>query len=267
MSTEPEGDRMRRFEDKIVLVTGAARGIGQATAVRLAEEGASVACVDLNVEGLAKTAAKLDAVYAADAGGATYITLECDVGDEAQVKATVAAVIERFERLDVLCNIAGILRSDHTHELSTEAWNTIIRVNLTGAFLFCREALPHLGKKKGSNIVNMASSAALGSHPWMAAYAASKGGLVSMTKAIAAEYVMQGLRANCIAPGGIATPLHGQFRIPEGAKAQLISKAVPFQKYVGPEYVASTVAFLASDDARYMTGTLMRVDGGALASP
>jgi NAD(P)-dependent dehydrogenase (short-subunit alcohol dehydrogenase family) len=232
---------MRRFEGKIALVTGAASGIGKATAARLAEEGATVAAVDLkDVEHV------------------------CDVSDEAQVAATVAAVVGKHGRLDVLCNVAGILRADHTHELSLEHWDRILRVNLTGTFLMCRAAIPHLLESKGV-IVNTSSTSALGSHPWMAAYAASKGGIIALTKTIAVEYVKQGLRANCVCPGGVATPLHGQFRMPKGADVELLRGAMPLVPYVGPEHAASVIAFLASDDARYITGTEVRADGGALS--
>jgi NAD(P)-dependent dehydrogenase (short-subunit alcohol dehydrogenase family) len=138
---------MRRFEGKVALVTGAASGIGKATAARLAEEGAKVATIDVTE------------------GGADF---RCDVSDEAEVARTVAAVIARFERLDVVCNVAGILRADHTLDLTLDNWNRILRVNLTGTFLVCRATLPHLVQTKG-NIVNTSSTAALGSHPWMAA--------------------------------------------------------------------------------------------------
>jgi NAD(P)-dependent dehydrogenase (short-subunit alcohol dehydrogenase family) len=232
---------MKRFEGKVCLVTGAASGIGKATAARLAEEGAIVEPVDLK-----------DVAHV------------CDVSDEAQVAATVAAVVAKHDRLDVLCNVAGILRADHTHELSLEHWDRILRVNLTGTFLMCRAAIPSLVKSKGV-IVNTSSTAALGSHPWMAAYAASKGGIIALTKTIAVEYVKQGLRANCVCPGGVATPLHGQFRMPKGADVELLRGAMPLVPYVGPEHAASVIAFLASDDAKYITGTEVRADGGALS--
>ncbi len=249
---------MRRFEGKVCLVTGAASGIGCATAMRLASEGAKVCAVDVQEERLhKKTGAKLEAL------GAEFLLRTCDVSDETQVVATVAAAVEHFGRLDVLCNIAGILRCDHTHEIRLEDWQRILDVNLTGTFLMCREAIPHLLETKG-NIVNMASNSALGSHPWMAAYSASKGGVVSLTKAIAAEYPKQGIRANAVCPGGISTPIHGQFSLPDGADLELIKKAVPYVPYVGPEWAASVVVFLASEDACYMNGTALRVDGGAL---
>jgi NAD(P)-dependent dehydrogenase (short-subunit alcohol dehydrogenase family) len=249
---------MRRFEDKMALVTGAASGIGAATALRIADEGGSVACMDIDLEGAAATAA------AVEERGVGSMALRCDVGNADEVDATVNAAVEGFGKLDVLCNIAGILRADHSHELSLENWDNILRVNLTGTFLMCRAAIPHLLAQKGA-IVNMSSTAALGSHPWMAAYAASKGGILSLTRCLSVEYIKQGLRVNAACPGGINTPLHSQFSFPDGADPQLLKGAIPHMSYAGPEAVAALVAFLASADASYIHGTELRVDGGALS--
>lgn len=251
---------LRRFDGKIALVTGAASGIGQATAIRLAAEGGTVACVDIDEAGLAKTLDQL----APPGGDREHMLLTCDISQAAQVQATIDAVVARYGALDVLCNVAGVLRSDHTHELKLEDWQRVIDINLTGTFLMCQAALPHLLKARGS-IVNTSSTAAKGKHPWMAAYAASKGGVLSLTKVLAAEYVRQKLNVNVVIPGGIATPLHNQFAMPKGADPRLIQAAIPLVKYVGPEYAASAIAFLASDDARYMNGAEVRVDGGALS--
>jgi len=250
---------MQRFQDKLALVTGAASGIGQATALRLAEEGANVACVDVNAEGLASTCESITGL------GRQAIALECDVSDEAAVAKTVRAAVDALGGLNVLCNVAGILRADHTHELALADWDRVLRINLTGTFLMCRAAIPHLLANKGNNIVNTSSTSALGSHPWMAAYAASKGGILSLTNVIAVEYVKKGLRCNAVCPGGVSTPLHSQFKMPKDADPQLLQGAIPLVPYVGPKHAASAIAFLASDDARYITGTHFRVDGGALS--
>jgi len=246
---------MKRFEGKTALITGAARGIGRATAQRLSSEGASVACLDLNAEGLAETVAGLDGPAKA---------FPCDISDPAQVAAAVGGAVEAFGGLDVLCNIAGVLYTANTHEMTLEAWNRVMSINLTGTFLMCREAIPHLLKTRG-NIVNMSSTAALGGHPWMSAYAASKGAILSMTRSLSVEYVKKGLRVNAIVPGGIATDMHNDFAIPEGGDPMLIQRIVPHVKYVGPEYVASAIAFVASDDGKYMNGADLRVDGGMLS--
>lgn len=251
---------MQRFADKVALITGAASGIGQATAVRLASEGARVACVDVNTDGLAQTAGKVT-----EAGGEAPWTARCDVGDPASVAEVVGKTVAQFGKLNVLCNVAGVLRSEHTHEADLDHWERILRINLTGTFLMCRAALPHLLAGKGNNIVNVSSTAALGSHPWMAAYAASKGGVLSFTKVLAVEYAKKKLRANAICPGGINTPFHAQFSMPAGADPELLKGAIPFVPYVGPEHVASVIAFVASDDGRYVNGEEIRVDGGALS--
>jgi NAD(P)-dependent dehydrogenase (short-subunit alcohol dehydrogenase family) len=249
---------MKRFENKVVLVTGGASGIGRACALRLAAEGASVFAGDVQ-------AAALDAT-AKDARelGAACETALLDVTDEAAVREAVAACVARFGRLDVLCNVAGILRFDHTHELALADWSRVLAVNLTGTFLLCREAIPHLLATRG-NIVNMASTAGMTGHPWSAAYAASKGGVLAFTRSIAVEYAGQGVRANAICPGSIETPIKQAFRIPEGANPKLVRRIMPLTGFAGPEKVANLVAFLASEEGSHITGEEIRIDGGALS--
>ncbi|MFO0692783.1 MAG: SDR family oxidoreductase [Polyangiales bacterium] len=249
----------RRFENTNILVTGAASGIGQASAIRFAQEGGNVACLDLNEEGAKKTAemcAKL---------GVKALAYKVDVTNQAEVKATVDKAVEDLGGIKVLAHIAGALKTYHTHLMTPEEWHRIIDINLHGTFYVNHAALPHLLKNRFSSIVNMASTAAIGSHPWMSAYAAAKGGVVSFTRALYIEYVKQGLRANSVVGGGIATGLHAEFKVPEGGDAKLLQGAMPFVKFVGPEHAASVIAFLASDDARYVNGTEVRADGGALS--
>lgn len=249
---------MRRFEEKVVLITGAASGIGRATAVRLGQEGARLFLCDVQQEALEETG-KL----AADGGAAVEVCL-CDVSDPAAVDATVAACIERFGRIDVLCNVAGILQFGHSHEFPVEDWNRILAVNLTGTFLMCRAALPHLVESRG-NIVNIGSTAGLAGHPWTAAYSASKGGVHSLTAGLAIEYGRQGVRANAICPGSIDTPITKAFHVPEGADARLVYRIMPLDEHRPPEVVASTVAFIASDEAVHINGETLRVDGATLS--
>lgn len=249
---------MQRFDGKVVLVTGAASGIGRATVERLASEGAAVACVDLQPEAVEAAAKE------AREAGATASAHVCDVSDPQEVERTVAAVVGEHGRLDVLCNVAGILHFDNSHELSLETWRRILDVNLTGAFAMCQNALPHL-LASGGNIVNVSSTAALAGHAWMAAYSASKGGLLALTNTLAVEYGRQGVRCNAVCPGSIDTPMTKQFTLPDGGDAKLLSRIMALDRPRGPETAASVIAFLASDDAVHVNGEQVRCDGGCLA--
>ena len=249
---------MRRFDDKVVLITGAASGIGRACALRLAEEGASLALADLQGEGLEATAKRAREL------GAACETRFVDVADEESVRALVAGAAAHFGRLDVVCNVAGILRFDHTHELALADWSRLLAINLTGTFLVCREAIPHLLATRG-NIVNIASTAGMRGHPWTAAYSASKGGVIALTCGIAIEYAKQGLRANAICPGSIETPITQAFQVPDGADAKLVRRMMPLTGFAGPEKIAGALAFLASEEGSHLTGETLRIDGGALS--
>ncbi len=251
---------MKRFEGKKVVITGAASGIGRATADRIAEEGGTVALMDVNVEGVEQAAKEVAAKF-----GVTAHHYGMDVTNSAQVTAAIDEAAADMGGLDTLLHIAGALKTFRTHEMSDEDWHKIIAINLHGTFYVNRAALPHLLENRFSAIVNMASTSAIGKHPWMAAYAASKGAVVSFTRALYIEYVKQGLRANCVIGGGFATPLHASFKMPEGGDMSLMQGAMPLVKMAGPAHAASVIAFLASDDARYINGTEVRADGGALS--
>jgi meso-butanediol dehydrogenase/(S,S)-butanediol dehydrogenase/diacetyl reductase len=249
---------MRRFEDRVVLITGASSGIGRATAERLAEEGARLFLVDVAAQALEETAKRTR-----ELGAETEIS-HCDVSDAAAVDAAVGNAAQRFGSLHVLCNVAGILQFGHTHEFPRSDWSRVLSVNLDGVFFACQAAIPHLLETRG-NIVNMASTAALAGSPWAAAYAASKGGVLALTRCLAIEYGKQGLRANAVCPGSITTPMTGKFHFPDGADRKLVYRMMPLDEFRGPETVASTVAFLASDDAAHINGVALRVDGATLS--
>jgi NAD(P)-dependent dehydrogenase (short-subunit alcohol dehydrogenase family) len=235
-----------RFDGRVAIVTGAASGIGRATADRLADEGAIVVRADIAKEGLDD-----DAIVG-------------DVSDPTFAPLLVTQTVERHGRLDVLANVAGILRTANTHEHSLDTWDQVLAINLTGTFLCCRAAIPELLKTSG-NIVNVSSTAALAGHPWAAAYSASKGGVLALTRTIAVEYGRRGVRCNAVCPGSIQTPITKDFEFPEGADMDLVRRIMALDKARGPETVAAAIAFLASDDAAHVNGEHVRVDGATLS--
>ena len=240
---------MQRFERKVALVTGAASGIGKATVDRLVDEGASVVALDVHD-------------FDAPAGVATRVG---DVSDPAVAEEAVAAAVDAFGALHVLANVAGILRTSHTHEHSLEVWDRVLAINLTGTFLMCKAAIPAMLDAGGGAIVNTSSTAALSGHPWAAAYSASKGGVLALTKVLAVEYAKRGIRTNAVCPGSIETPITGDFDFPEGADMKLLSRIMSITRPKGPEVVAAAIAYLASDDATHVNGESLRVDGGTLS--
>ncbi|MFE3879701.1 SDR family NAD(P)-dependent oxidoreductase [Kitasatospora sp. NPDC059146] len=251
---------MERFSGRNVLITGGGSGIGQATVHRILAEGGKVVAVDVNEDGLKKT---LDRATAE--GTADRLTIQVlDISDEAAVMAGVAEAVAGLGGLDVLVNAAGILRSSHTHETTLEFWNKLLAVNLTGTFLMTREALPALLATGKGVVVNFSSTSASFAHPYMAAYAATKGGIQSFTHAIASEYSKQGLRAVCVAPGSIDSGMTNNPGLPADADFILLAKLSPAlgHGFAGPDTVAGVIAMLASDDGAFVTGTELRIDGG-----
>jgi NAD(P)-dependent dehydrogenase (short-subunit alcohol dehydrogenase family) len=247
-----------RYAGKTVLVTGAASGIGRAAAERLATEGARVLCADLN-EAAVKEAA--DAIQR-EGGDATAGT--CDVSDPEACRSIVADAVAAFGHLDVLCNVAGVGLHEHATRITAEQWNRVIAVNLSGTFFTCQAAIPHLLESRG-NIVNTASSAGLAGVAYTSAYAASKGGVVMLTKELAVEFGRQGLRVNCVCPGGVDTPLSRGFVPPEDADPHLLRRMQLVPRLAEPWEIAAAIAYLASDEARYVNGAAFPVDGGQVA--
>jgi NAD(P)-dependent dehydrogenase (short-subunit alcohol dehydrogenase family) len=243
-----------RFAGKIALVTGAGSGIGRATALRLAAEGAAVACIDVNAENLKSVEKDLSEA------GATVAVYECDVTDETSVGSTVAAATKALGTIDVVCNVAGVGVFSHTTEQTLEGWNRMIGVNLTGTFLVCRATLPGL-LEVGGSITNVVSTAGMMGQPYSAAYCASKGGVRLLTMALAVEYVDSGVRVNGIAPGMVDTPLVHEFGFPEGANFKLMDRLMTPMGACTPAEVASAIAFIASDEAGYISGAILSIDG------
>lgn len=250
-------DALSRFTDRVALVTGAGSGIGRATALRLASEGATVVTVDVNEDGLAETVAAV-----VDGGGSARAD-PADVSDPDACRAVVEATVAAHGRLDVLANIAGVVRFGHAADLSDQDWNLIQDVNLSGPWFLMQAALPHL-EETGGNVVNLASAAGVTGQAYTAAYCASKGGLVLLTKALAVEFAGRGIRFNAVCPGMVNTPLN-TFAMVEGLDPNLMAKLMPLVAGAEPEEIATLVAYLASDEARYVTGAAISIDGGQTA--
>jgi meso-butanediol dehydrogenase/(S,S)-butanediol dehydrogenase/diacetyl reductase len=248
----------QRFIGRRALVTGGASGIGRATALRLASEGAAVVAVDVD-SGLLATLSEegkgLEGSVSALVG---------DVSSESGVEAMVTFSLDRLGGLDVVVNAAGVLSFSNTHQQALDEWQRLLTINLTGTFLVCRETLTHLLASQG-NIVNLASTAAHKGQPWATAYAASKGGVLAFTKSLAIEYAAAGLRVNTISPGAIDTPITAAFQLPEGADVKLLRRVTPMGSFGTPEGIAAAIAFVASDEASHMNGADILVDGAMLA--
>ena len=243
---------MKRFKNKVVLVTGAGSGIGRSTALRMDAEGATLIIVDINKDELIETKSSLK--------NKESTAKVLDISTLADVKK----FFKGLNKLDALINVAGILRFDNSHEVQIDDWEKILNVNLTGTFFMCSYALPLLLKSKGA-IVNVSSSAALGSHAWTAAYSASKGGISAFSKTLAVEYGMEGLNVNCVCPASIETPMSTNPDMPKDIDTRLLKKIMPIDGVNrSPNEIASTIAFLASQDAIHINGIDLRVDGGLL---
>lgn len=247
-----------RFSAKSVLVTGAASGIGAATALRFAQEGASVLLCDINEKGLAEIRAQILA-----AGGKAE-TLVLDVRDSAQCASAVAQAKALFGKLDVLANIAGIALCKHVTDISDAEWQRLVDINLNGVFYMTRAALPLLVETRG-NIINMSSSAGLVGQAYNSAYCATKAAVMMFTQSLALEYAKRGVRVNAVCPGGVVTPLLQNFSIPPDADPALMARLMPLLDIAKPEEIAAAVAYLASDEARYITGVGLPIDGGQTA--
>jgi NAD(P)-dependent dehydrogenase (short-subunit alcohol dehydrogenase family) len=241
-----------RFTDKVAIVTGAASGIGLATAKRLAAEGARVVIADLNEEKARAAADEVRAAGAPDAWGSA-----CDVSREDQVEATVAGALGRFGRLDVVVNNAGLMVFKAITDTSGDDWMRILSVDLVGAFYFTKHAF--LNMKPGGAIVNVSSIHAEETEPLVAPYAAAKAALLSLTRSAALEGKPKGIRVNAILPGAVDTPM-----LWDNPNVKSGEEKIDRADVGKPEDIAAVIAYLASDDAAFVQGAAVRVDGGRL---
>jgi len=243
-----------RFENQAAIVTGAGRGIGHAIAVRLASEGARVACVSRSEQNAKRTADELNKARA-DSAKAYAV----DVADHAAVQKVGAQILEEFGKIDILVNNAGVTRDGLAMRMSIEDWDTVINTNLRGAFNFTQSILRAMIKQRSGRIINITSVIGLIGNAGQTNYAASKAGLIGFTKSLARELASRGITVNAIAPGFITTDMTAG--LSEEIK-KTIQSQIPLGKTGAPEDVASTTAFLASAEASYITGQVLCVDGG-----
>jgi 3-oxoacyl-[acyl-carrier protein] reductase len=250
----------RRFAGRVAMVTGAARGIGAATAMRLAQEGAAVAVVDLSLDTASVTAERIRAA------GGTATPFACDVSSAPQVAATVESVVSQAGRLDVLVNNAGITRDNLLFKMTDEDWDTVLEVNLRSAFLCSRAAQRHMVQARYGRIVSLSSRSALGNRG-QANYAAAKAGIQGLTATLAIELGPFNITVNAVAPGYIATAMTAATAERTGVSPaehqRMAAEMIPLRRVGQPEEVASVVAFLASDDASYVSGQTIHINGGA----
>jgi NAD(P)-dependent dehydrogenase (short-subunit alcohol dehydrogenase family) len=253
---------MGQLDGRVAIVTGAAGGIGRAAAERFSAEGAAVLIADVNEGGGADVAEGIRS----RGGRAQFV--RADVGRETDVQSMVAAAVGHFGQLDILYNNAGVGRFVRFEELTAEAWDQMLNVNLRGAYLGCRHALPHLRRSRHAAILNTASQAGLQGQAMNEAYCVSKAGIIMLTRSLARELAPHGIRVNCLCPGGTDTALLRNFQIDTRSERERLAQLAmrsPMGRLARPEEVAAAALFLVSDQASFVTGVALPVDGGATA--
>jgi NAD(P)-dependent dehydrogenase (short-subunit alcohol dehydrogenase family) len=241
-----------RLKDRIALITGGGSGIGEATALRFAREGAKIAICDVDEDSANRVAQSIK-----EAGGESMV-ITADVSNRSDVEAMVSRVVEHFGRVDILVNNAGINRDAFVKKMTEEQWDDVIRINLKGTFLCAQAAFGVMSQQKYGKIINTASIGAVG-NIGQANYAASKCGVIGFTKTLALEGARYNINVNCVAPGATKTPMTG--KLPE-KMVDMITAKIPFGRWAEPDDIASAHVFFASDEAGYVTGQVLFVDGG-----
>jgi 3-oxoacyl-[acyl-carrier protein] reductase len=240
------------LKDKVAVITGAGGGIGEATALRFAEEGAKVVINDV----VEKNANAVKDKITSKKGKA--IVILADISNKAEVEEMIKETVNQFERLDILVNNAGINKDAFAKKMTEEQWDAVIAINLKGTFLCAQAAISEMSKNNYGRIINTSSIGALG-NMGQANYAASKCGVIGLTKTLALECARYGITVNCVAPGATKTPMTAQ--MPENI-AEMITKKIPLGRFAEPSEIANMHVFLASDQASYITGQVIFVDGG-----
>ncbi len=247
---------MARFTGKVALITGGGHGIGEAMAHRFAKEGADIAIVDLDTDAANKVKAAIEKI------GRTCLVVNVDVADSKQVNEMVDAVMKKFGKIDILLNVAGIFFDRPIHEMSDEDWDRHIRINLTGTFFCTRRVVKQMLKQKKGKIVNLASLSGDRAFPNSSAYCASKGGIINLTRELGEELAAKGINVNAIGPGIILTRMTDAMRRDEKSYNEKL-KMVPIKRFGQPEEIAAVAAFLCSDEAEFIVGQTIYVDGGS----
>ena len=247
---------MTKLNRKVAIITGAASGIGASTAKLFAVNGAKVVIADIRKD------VALDVANQIRSSGGDAYSIEVDVSDEMQVKEMVQETVERFGALHILFNNAGIASAGSVESLSLADWNRVLAVNLTGTFLCSKYSIPAIKNSGGGAIVTMSSSAGIAAEKNIAAYSASKGGIIMLSRQMALDYARDGIRINCVCPGWIDTPFNDPFIESPEIHQKTIDTLVPLGRQGVPDDVANAVLYLVSDDSRYVTGTVLTIDGG-----
>jgi NAD(P)-dependent dehydrogenase (short-subunit alcohol dehydrogenase family) len=251
-----------RVADRIAIVTGAASGIGRASAIRLAQEGASVVCVDINLKAATECAEEIN-----KSGGKAYAA-QCDISDSLACNQVVAECVAKYSTVDILVNNAGVNLPGVFHEVSDETIMRTLSVNVMGAMYLSRAVIPYMLKSARGSIINMSSVNGLVSEPFLSVYSASKGAIVMLTRGIALDYAKTGIRCNAICPGWVDTPINYAHADMLGGLDHVyktISSFQPIGRPGTPMEIANLVLFLASDESSFMTGSIVSADGGMTA--